>query len=206
MTTRVLQRQIPKIHEPRLLPAGIKRIERSYDGVEQRHRVVWAGRFNRDKNPDLFLEIMSTRDLSRLTGIMYGTGPLKEALSSRCSNNVAVGEWVAPERLWDHCLVYLGTSHREAFGRSAVEAAMSGIPVVLSNSFGAAELLITDSALAERFILPNNEPDRWIRAIVDLYSDPSLRAALSDHVFLNAQKLTIQSSVAQIVQRVPEIV
>ncbi|WP_167329041.1 glycosyltransferase family 4 protein [Rhodococcoides fascians] len=206
MTTQVLQRQIPKIHDPKLLPAGIKRIERSYDGVEQRHRVVWAGRFNRDKNPDLFLEIMSTPDLSRLTGIMYGTGPMKEGLSSRSSNNVAVGEWVAPERLWDDCLVYLGTSHREAFGRSAVEAAMSGIPVVLSNSFGAAELLITDSNLAERFILPNDQPDRWVRAILDLYSDPSLRAALSEHVFLNSQQLTIQSSVAQIVQRVAQII
>lgn len=199
-TTSTLRNQVPARPRPKLVPAGIRPLQRSWDGVGNRSKVVWAARLDTDKNPRLFQEMMGSQSCSELHGVMYGAGPLQDDIATTNPSNVSMGGWVAADRLWLDALAYVGTSHREAFGRSAVEAAMSGIPVVLADSFGAAELLITDPVLRSKFVLPVARPDLWIAALTELKRDEGTRRELSNHVNENATSLSISGSVSRMRQ------
>lgn len=194
-TTDILASQVTSVGPVRLVPAGIRPLRRTWDGVEHRDRVIWAARFDRDKNPALFLDVLEG---SVSHGVMYGSGPLRDDMQRISPANVEIGGWVDPDHLWDGALAYVGTSSREAFGRSAVEASMNGIPVIISNVFGAAGLLYTDPGLAATFVLDTADPASWRKALSSLESDVELRRRVSAHVWANANKLTIANSVERI--------
>lgn len=194
-TTPVLRASLPNENAVTLVPAGIKPIPRQWDGRGKRETVVWAARFNQDKNPETFIRAMTGAQAS---GVLYGSGPMERSLRASAPPNVTVKGWVDPAELWTDAMAYAGTSHREAFGRSAVEAAMAGIPVILADSFGAAPLLITDPELSRRFVLPSGDPSAWRNAINSLVLDRGLCRALSNHVHENARDLTIEASIEHI--------
>lgn len=191
-TTPVLRSALKLRSTVQLVPAGIAPVPRTWDGRGPRNKVVWAGRYNTDKNPGLFMTLMSG---SPLKGVMYGTGALQQELDRQSPSNVEIAGWSRSQDLWKDALAYVGTSYREAFGRSAVEAAMNGIPLIIADTFGAATLLITQERLRELFVLPLNDLTRWKAAIDLLKHDEELRILLSDHVSDNARRLTIAASV-----------
>ncbi len=196
-TTDVLRTDLRLGRTVQIVPAGIAQKARSWDGTGSHGTVVWAARFHEDKNPQLFVDTL--RALPRLKGVMYGTGALERELRSSAPTNVTVGGWVDADVLWQDALAYVGTSHREAFGRSAAEAAMNGIPVVLADTFGAAPFLITDPELRKMFVLPLSEPHRWTHALSLLSTNGALRSQFSDHLAKNASQLTIVESAKQVV-------
>lgn len=194
-TTPFLARDVGEQIVHRIVPPGVRPVPRSWDGRAPRTRAVWAARFDRDKNPDLFLAAMAGQSF---TGVMYGSGPVLDSVEANAPENVRIGSWVDPDALWVDAFAYVGTSTREAFGRSAVEAAMNGVPVVLSKAFGAAEFLYSDPDLRSRFVLDVGDPLAWRRALAELHDDRGLRAAVSDHVATNAAALSIAASAAAI--------
>jgi glycosyltransferase involved in cell wall biosynthesis len=203
VTTEVLGNQLGRSIRPHIVPAGIRPVDRTWDGTGRRDLAVWAARFDHDKRPELFLEALRGQSMR---GVMFGSGPLKDRMSAVCPPNVAVGGWVAPHELWNGALAYVGTSTREAFGRSAVEAAMSGIPVVISDAFGCADFLYSDADLKSRFVIAGSDLDGWRSALQDLHRDEGLRTAVSDHLFDNAKMLTMEYSVSQIRSRIENVV
>lgn len=191
-TTEVLKREMGLRQQVRIVPPGLDIVPRTWDGRGDRGTAVWAARYNSDKNPQLFLDALAP--LPALEGVMYGSGELESSVRAEAPHNVRVDGWVDPARLWDDALVYVGTSHREAFGRSAVEAAMNGIPVVLADSFGCASLLVTDEELRDLLVLPREDVARWTNVLSLLASDEDLRVRASDHLAANAAKLTVTGS------------
>jgi glycosyltransferase involved in cell wall biosynthesis len=175
-----------------LVPAGLDPVPRSWDGAGSRDTVVWAARYDADKNPHLFLDAM--RGLP-LKGVMYGSGPLEDELRAAAPANVTVAGWVDPARLWDGALAYVGTSNREAFGRSAVEAAMSGVPLVISDQFGAGPLLYTDDAKRADYVLPLGDVGPWRAALMRLAENEQVRVDVSNHLWESGQQLTVSRSV-----------
>ncbi len=157
--------------------------------------VVWAARYSVDKNPQLFLDALSRTDAR---GVMYGTGPLERELRHLAPDNVEIAGWRTQSEIWTGAIAYVGTSSREAFGRSAVEAAMLGIPVIISAEFGCAEMLYTDESLRDRFVLPIDEARAWSEAIRSLVSDADLREHVGTHVSTNAQLLTVEKAVTNV--------
>lgn len=198
-TTAILRDEVGLRRSIQLVPAGIAPVQRSWDGRGNRTRVVWAARYNQDKNPQLFFQAV---DGLPLQGIMFGSGQLERELRASAPGNVNVAGWTSPSNLWDGALAYLGTSHREAFGRSALEAAMNGIPVVLSEAFGVAPFLVTDPELHRRFVLPTNDITLWRHALRALHEDESLRMAYSEHLVRNAASLTIAASAEAVASRI----
>ncbi|MGW6132162.1 glycosyltransferase family 4 protein [Cellulomonas sp. NPDC055163] len=194
-TTPVLADGVSLRRPTVIVPAGIAPVPRSWDGRGGRRRVVWAARYDHDKSPGTFLQVM---DGTGLDGRMFGSGPLRASIEAAAPVNVTVGGWVPPDGLWDGALAYVGTSAREAFGRSAVEAAMSGVPVVLSEAFGCAELLYRDADLRRRLVLPRGDARSYRRALEDLAADEGLRRAVSDHLSESAERLTIAGSVSAV--------
>lgn len=191
-TTPLLRDHVALRRPISIVAAGLEPVARQWDGRGERDLIVWAARFDKDKNPHLFLRAMAELPLR---GVMYGSGPMEEELKAAAPSNVTVAGWVDPKLLWDGALAYAGTSHREAFGRSAVEAAMAGVPVVLSDSFGAAPLLVTDPELRDRLILPGANAGAWRSTFTSLAENESLRRCVSDHVAANGKELTVGRSV-----------
>jgi glycosyltransferase involved in cell wall biosynthesis len=194
-TTRVLAAEVggkvDRLVPPGLVPPALSDGAPRADADE----IVWAARFSADKDPGLFLDALSGIDAA---GVMYGTGPLEEHTHSRAPQNVDVRGWRARGEIWDRARAYVGTSRREAFGRSAVEAAMLGIPVVLSDAFGCADMLFTDETLRAEMVLDPADVDRWRSVISQLAHDDELHARVSTHVKANAESLTITSAVESV--------
>jgi len=200
-TTPVLADEVARARRPHLVPAGIRLSARSSWG-EAATPLVWAARFDVDKRPAAFVELAAR---AGVPGRLHGQGPLEDRLRASLPDGVTMPGWVDPARLWDDAGLFVGTASREAFGRSAVEAAAAGVPVLLGDSYGAAPLLVTDPDLRRRFVLPVGEPDRWLSAVRDLTADRALRRTVSDHVAANASLLSVGASVDAVVDRLSRL-
>lgn len=201
-TTTILRADMGHGSSTKIVPAGIASVARAWDGSGNRDTAVWAARFHTDKNPALFLAALRGQDFA---GRMHGVGSLEQVVRADAPTNVDVAGWTSPDALWQDAFAYVGTSHREAFGRSALEAAMAGVPVVISDSFGVADMLVTDDDFLQRFVLPNGDLDRWRQALADLHDDESLRRRYSEHLVANARMLTIEASAAAVAERLRAI-
>lgn len=188
VTTPTLAAQVAPATASVVVPAGIAPVAPARRGGT----VVWAGRYAVDKDPGLFVEAMRR---SGAAALMHGTGALQEGLRRSAPPNVRVAGWQDPARLWDDAALFVGTSTREAFGRSAVEAAMAGLPVVLREGYGCADLLFTDPALRRRCVLASDRPQDWADAVDGLLRDRGAYEAAAAHVRANAAELTITASV-----------
>ncbi|MWV60589.1 glycosyltransferase family 4 protein [Rathayibacter sp. VKM Ac-2754] len=191
-TTPVLAQQFASAAEAKIVPAGIASTERISHGENGHSPLVWAGRIDVDKRPQLFLQIV---ELLQTRARVFGEGPLLRSIEADAPDGVEWRGWVEGGRLWTDASLFVGTSAREAFGRSAVEAACAGLPVVISSAYGAAPLLFTDPALKAACVIDSDEPGVWAAAIRRLLTDVSLRSAVSEHVHRNAMSLTIERSV-----------
>ena len=196
-TTPVLADAVAAARRPELVPAGVPAAPRLSRG-EASGRLVWAARLDVDKRPRAFADLVAA---TGVPGAMYGHGPLEAELRREAPVGLSVRGWADPAALWADAAVFVGTASREAFGRSAVEAALAGVPVVLGDAYGAAPLLVTDDELRRRFVLPVGDPRPWATAVRDLVGDADLRRRLSDHVHANASALTIGRSVDAVLAR-----
>jgi len=198
-TTDVLADQVRLPRRPHIVPAGIPHTDRTHSGeLNSRSVAVWAGRLAVDKQPELFAEAIR---LSGVPGRVYGAGPLEASLVAAAPTNLEIAGWVGPDDLWAEAGIFVGTSYREAFGRSAVEAALHGVPIVIGTTYGAAPLLVTDRELRRELVLEPSGATRWADAIGELWANDDLRRKASDHVRKNAESLTIGASVDRAVQR-----
>ncbi|PZU30718.1 MAG: glycosyl transferase [Microbacterium sp.] len=191
-TTPVLADEFASACQAAIVPAGIPSSRRIAHGEDATSPLVWAGRVDIDKRPELFSRIV---ELTGHPGRLYGDGPLKDRLASRRVTGLDWAGWRPSGELWSDASVFVGTSSREAFGRSAVEAAAAGIPIVIAREYGAAPLLFTDETLRRACVIDSADPEAWANAVRALLTDRQLRMAVSDHVHSNAQTLTIEASV-----------
>ncbi|GEM_PF-3517989 len=191
-TTSVLAEHVSRVASPELIKPGVAPVEQVWDAASLALPLVWAGRVDVDKNPHLFLDICEKLGLP---GILYGTGPSLSSVEQRNHSGVVLGGWKNSSDLWRGGSIFLGTSTREAFGRSAVEAALAGLPVVLGSAYGCANLLYTEPDLFNQFVIDVNDKDKWCAAVSALKTNPSLAVEVSNHVSRNARALSIDSSV-----------
>jgi glycosyltransferase involved in cell wall biosynthesis len=194
-TTPTLARDVGSAVD-RLVPPGLVPPRASEAAeVPGGGEVVWAARFSRDKNPSLFLDALRG---TSVRGVMYGSGPLEEQVRAEAPTNVRIGGWRSRDEVWASARIYVGTSTREAFGRSAVEAAMLGIPVVMSRAFGCAEMIYTDAALSAQLVLDPADVSAWTAAITRLTEDEAFSREVSAHARANATQLTVESAVENV--------
>jgi glycosyltransferase involved in cell wall biosynthesis len=197
-TTEVLAAQIASARRAAIVPAGVPAAPRTSHGESSDAPLVWAGRVDDDKRPGFFVEVVEALGAR---GRVVGEGPLVERLRATSPASVEWTGWRDPGELWSDASLYLGTSRREAFGRSAVEAAQAGLPMVLTDQYGAAPLLFTEPDLRKRFVVGVDDLPAWTTAVRALLDDAGLRREVSDHVWANAQQLTISASVDRVLDR-----
>lgn len=202
-TTSVLAADFASARSAEIIPAGVPSMTRTSWGVRSDLPLVWAGRLDIDKRPELFVEIVRE---SGHSGRVYGEGPLAAELRAISPDSVEWAGWSDATSLWVDASIFVGTSGREAFGRSAVEAAGAGLPVIIGSNYGAAPLLFTSPDLADLCVIDSARPADWARAVRRLLNDAELRATVSEHVCANARQLTIESSVRRAVERLRVLV
>ncbi|ROP65155.1 glycosyltransferase family 4 protein [Curtobacterium sp. ZW137] len=188
-TTPLLEAQLGHSGRGSIVPAGVPLLARGRSRAEA--PIVFAGRLSTEKGADLFMQIAAR------TGVdarIHGTGALEAELHRASPPNLAWGGWRAAGDIWADAGVCVVPSHRDAFGRTPVEAASAGVPVVMSDQVGVAPLLYTDTELRDQLVLPIGEPDRWDAAIRRLRQDDLFRRRVVEHGWANAQHLTIEAS------------
>lgn len=189
-TTPLLRDEIRRAASARVVPAGVPLRARLHDGSDA-GSLVFAGRVSAEKNAGMVVALART---TAFPARMHGEGPGRAALERASSAGVTWAGWSTADEIWGSPGVFLCPSFREAFGRSAVEAASVGMPMVLSDRTGVAPFLIQDPELAGRFILPPDDHRAWETSVRTLRDDPAMRRRLSDHVSENARSLSIDAS------------
>jgi glycosyltransferase involved in cell wall biosynthesis len=190
-TTPLLEAQLGRSGRGHVVPAGVRPLD-AVAAVRHDGPLVFAGRLSGEKGADRFLGIAARTGLDAR---IHGTGALEAELRRASPANLEWGGWRAADEIWADAGVCLVPSLRDAFGRTPVEAATAGVPVVLSDQVGAAELLYTDPALRAHFVLPVDDAAAWDRAVTDLRREPDLHAEAAEHVARNARELTVDASV-----------
>ncbi|SDG33035.1 glycosyltransferase family 4 protein [Microbacterium pygmaeum] len=202
-TTPVLASEFAAARAAEIVPAGIGGVSRTSWGTEGAGPLVWAGRVDVDKRPGLFIDIV---EKTRHPGRLFGEGPLTVDLQKRHADGLTWAGWADADELWNGASVFVGTSAREAFGRSAVEAAAAGLPIVIARDYGAAPLLVTSDEMRRACVVESDDPEVWANAVRRILDDQDLRRAVSDHVYANAKQLTIAASVKIAAERAMTLV
>jgi len=95
--------------------------------------ILWVGRFEKEKNPLLALEVLQDvlKSLPSVHLVMLGAGSMKERLERTAQGlPVTFPGWQDPKPYLAEAGVVLSTSPAESFGASIVEALAAGVQVV----------------------------------------------------------------------------
>lgn len=142
------------------------------NSVGEKMKLLFVGRLCPPKRPDLLIE--SIYDMDDVILDIVGDGPMKKTL--RFSENVnLLGNISSFDDFKSYDLFCL-ISDSEGLPMSALEAASSGIPLLLSNVGGCAEL-INDNG-----ILVNNDRDSIRNAILKIKSNYNFYCELANSV------------------------
>ena len=149
----------------------------------RRPLVLFLGRVTRQKGPGCFLEaaarVVAVRP--RVRFVLGGSGDLLPTIVERAAalglaRHVAFTGFLRRdevERLYAMADLYVMPSVSEPFGLTSLEAAASGVPVIVSRRSGAAEVL------PHALLVEPEDPVELARTILDVLARPALRRRLS---------------------------
>ncbi|QNF31822.1 glycosyltransferase [Adhaeribacter swui] len=199
-----------------------ERIQSVYNGIDPKQPVrkekssdedklvLFLGRITEQKGASYFLDIAAkvleqTKDVQF---VMAGTGnQLQELLNSdqylQLDNKFEFTGFLDREKV-DNLLaiadVYCMPSVSEPFGLSAIEAAQYGVPTVLSNQSGAAEVL--HSALKADY----NDTETMAAHIISLLQDETLREKVITDSYQDIESLTWENAAEEILEILEKVV
>ncbi|MDB4498843.1 glycosyltransferase [Akkermansiaceae bacterium] len=154
----------------------------------------WVGRLVDHKGLEILLDVLDSLRASRpdlfrgIKVVVSGNGPLKgyyhELIKQKDLNGaIEFVEWLSDEEmdaLWSRCHAFLFTSLRETTGLALMEAMVRGVPPIVIDSGGPAEIVTDDCGIkisGETYDeLTMNYRDALIRSI----EEPSCLAPLGE--------------------------
>jgi glycosyltransferase involved in cell wall biosynthesis len=152
--------------------------------AEERHpTVLFLGRITRQKGPRFFIQAAArvARRLPEARFVVAGDGDqLGETVA--LAHELGIADRVEfpgflrgddVNRAYDRASVYVMPSVSEPFGLTALEAAARGVPVILSTTSGAAEVLRSGSLQVDYW-----DVDSMARLVVAVLTNPGLAQAL----------------------------
>ncbi|MGW2639291.1 glycosyltransferase family 4 protein [Streptomyces sp. NPDC001348] len=143
--------------------------------------VVCVGRLCRQKGQDVLLQAWNdvVRGVPDARLVLVGDGPDGDRLRAHAPASVLFAGAVADARPWYQAadLVVL-PSRWEGMALAPLEAMACGRPVVVTDVDGARESL--PASLADRCLVPPDNPAVLAESVTELLLDPPLRASLGD--------------------------
>ncbi len=193
-----------------VIPNGVRIPWSSFQNKPKRERVkiLFIGRFSKQKNPILFIEAINNllsidRNLKdKIEVLMVGDGSLRSEVEHYrkrlgLSDIVKITGWLNDENidkiLWESDIL-VNTSHIEGFSLSVLQAMASGLAVVATNVPGNREAIqhgITG------WLVPSGSAIALASAIYNLIIDMNLRYELGKNAFYWAKKYNWSSMCSQ---------
>ncbi len=139
--------------------------------------VLFVGRLTAQKGPEIFMDIAEkfSSKKNNVRFVVAGDGDLYKQLVERSAKTLDTkfhftGHCTKEEvhELYAMADVYCMPSVSEPFGLSAVEAAISGVPVLVSDHVGAAEIL------KGAFLADPSNPETFVGQLETILGDPEL--------------------------------
>jgi len=146
--------------------------------------ILMASRLAREKNISLAINAMSEviKNHSRVGLIIVGDGPEKNNLRT----NVVFESWTGDiASYYKTANVFLNTSNYEGYGRTLVEAAAAGLPVITTDVGVVGEAINKDNSL----VIPVGDKSALTNSILKLIDDEKLQEVLSQKAQTAVQSL-----------------
>ncbi|MDD5089889.1 MAG: glycosyltransferase [Candidatus Wallbacteria bacterium] len=157
--------------------------------------LIWVGRVTPAKDWPLLLKIASKAkaDALPLCIFMAGDGEESDELDRSIAKEMLESMIVRTGRVTHEDLpvyyqtadAYIHTSSYEGFGKTIVEAMLSGLPVVTSDTSGARSIVLDGET---GFIVKTREPEDFLAAVKLLASDSQLRRKMGSMGRKHAQE------------------
>jgi glycosyltransferase involved in cell wall biosynthesis len=168
-------------------PAG----RRIFGIPEGRPLVVFAGRLEHGKGPDLFIEAAALvhRTLPQAYFLLAGVGPMRDALLARVEEKglpaVFVGKQADLKGVLGVADVLVVPSRQEAFGRVLIEAMAAEVPIVATQVGGIPEVCQDGQT---GLLVPPEDPGALAAAVLE-----TLHNAVATNCRVRAAAETVRS-------------
>lgn len=151
--------------------------------------ILYAAELNDNKNQGMLIEAMKTlvKEIPNIKLMLVGSGVNKEKyereinLNKLDKNILLLGYRTDVPELLKIADLYVSTSKREGLPINIVEAMISGLPIVATNSRGQREL-VQDGK--NGYVVEINDVNGLIQKIKNIYSDTRIR----ENLMLNARE------------------
>jgi hypothetical protein len=136
--------------------------------------LLWVGRLVCEKRPDIFINIVRRlhQRKCKFHALVVGAGAYEEEIKSL--PNTTFAGWLTADQLstvYASCDVFLFPSAVETFGNVTLEAAASGLPVIVEA--GCSGHLVHNEG--NGYVCPADDEDAFFEATLALIEDKSLR-------------------------------
>ncbi len=158
-------------------------------GLPNRFRFLYVGRISKEKNLDALLDAFDEvlRRGQRAGLIFVGDGPYRQPLAARCQDRpiaftgILEEEELAGAYASADCMVFPSTT--DTFGNVVLEAQASGLPVIVTDQGGPAEIVRRhDSGI----VVDLGQPRALADAMEQIMLDAGRRGELRDRGLLSA--------------------
>ncbi|MGO9108064.1 MAG: glycosyltransferase [Thermoguttaceae bacterium] len=158
-------------------------------GQANRFHFLYVGRISKEKNVDALIDGFDEvlRRGYQASLVFVGDGPHRQRLAARCQDRpvaftgILEGEELARAYASGDCLVFPSTT--DTFGNVVLEAQASGLPVVVTDQGGPAEIVRRhDSGI----VVDLSQPQTLADAMEKIILDADLRRELSERGLRNA--------------------
>lgn len=146
-----------------------------FEGIKQKNKkLIMIGRIeNKAKRYDL--AILAMRKLKDFTLLIYGDGPdlekLRELVNKEKINNVIFkGPTNNVAKALDEASIFVMTSDYEGYGITNIEAMRRGLPIILRNTYEAAEDIVVKNRNGILLAREWNE-DNFVEAVQEIYNN-----------------------------------
>ncbi len=150
-------------------------------GLAEAFKFLYVGRLSREKNLDGLVDAFEglLRGGHQASLVMVGDGPYREQLQARCQGRPVVftglleGEELAAAYASADAMVFPSTT--DTFGNVVLEAQASGLPVIVTDRGGPAEIV---RRYESGIVVDHTRPQALMDAMERLYLSPQFRAEL----------------------------
>lgn len=151
--------------------------------------VVWVGRMDNQKRPDLMVKIWQRLAPKDWNLVMIGGGKMLERIKrmTKDTDNITLTGFTDPFPYYQKAKILCMTSGHEGFGMVLTEAMSRGAVPIAFESFASVRDIITD----DRQLVPWKNLNEYCQKLDDLMHNTSLQQALREKGYLNADKFQI---------------
>jgi glycosyltransferase involved in cell wall biosynthesis len=152
-------------------------------GSANRFRFLYVGRISKEKNVDALVDAFDeiVRRGYQASLVFVGDGPHRQALAARCQDRpiaftgMIEGEELAQAYASSDCMVFPSTT--DTFGNVVLEAAASGLPVIVTDQGGPAEIVRRHGS---GIVVNLAQPHAMADAMEKILLDADLRSELRE--------------------------